>query len=162
MDEREQALSMKRLRIELEHKDLTEKRNALYIIMTGIPIAFLTISIQLKYIVLSNAAIFVTAALEIGLVVYFFVEEYNRQLAEKRKELDELADGLLNITDEKEQLIVFFEKKAEAVKLEEQTEKVRHKLVLVEEILGKLKSPYRTEQDHGIEMARLFKDSMYE
>jgi Tfp pilus assembly protein PilO len=98
----------------------------------------------------------------IALVVCFFIAGYNHQLATKQKELGELADEILKDTDEKEQLIVLLEKTVQKVKLKEQTEEIRHRLMLLQEILGKLKSPYKKEQDHGVEMARLFRNQMYE
>jgi hypothetical protein len=158
LDEREEALSMKKVKIELEHTDLLEKRNALYILMAGLPIAFLTITAQLNYIVISNVAFFVVAAAEIMLAISWFSEGYNQQLAEKRKELDKLADELLEAMREKERLTTIFEKMAQEVKLQKDTEETRHKAALIEEILGKLKSPYKTRQDQGVVMARLFKD----
>jgi hypothetical protein len=108
LDAEEQVQWTKRLKIELEHNDLVEKRNASYVLETAIPLGFLTIFAQLGLIKLDNLAYFVIFA---GFLLYAFhallTERYDRKLMVLRKELDGLLQNLehLPIKEEEAKLL---------------------------------------------------------
>jgi hypothetical protein len=82
----EKELQVKKNKIDLEHQDLIEKRNAIYLIEAGIVVALVT-GFFTQIATIGNALLVGSFALAL---FDLFKDRMNRMLAEKRSELDRL------------------------------------------------------------------------
>lgn len=97
MDKAEQRIWTRRLKIELEHNDLVEKRNAFYVLETAVPIGFLTLSIELKVLDAANpnAPYFLMFAAILFFGIHTqFVQRFDERIERNRGELDTLLRTL--------------------------------------------------------------------
>lgn len=92
-----------RLKIELEHNDLIEKRNAALVLETAVPITLVTLAYETKVLVLDNLPYFViAAAIAFYCIHIMFTERYSQQLAKLRGELEQMVLSLQRVRRRRE------------------------------------------------------------